>query len=73
MNLQSEVQTLLQKKMDRREFIKHVGIGFAALLGVTSVLRSMSSMNGNKQQSVGYGSSVYGGAKNTTNSAAKQG
>lgn len=71
MNLQSDVQTLLQKKMDRREFIKHVGIGFAALVGVSAVLRSMSSM-GNKQ-SVGYGASVYGGAKNTTPSAPKQG
>lgn len=64
MNLQSDVQTLLQKKMDRREFIKHVGIGFAALVGVSAVLRTMSSM-GNKQQSLGYGSSSYGGVKNT--------
>lgn len=70
MNLQSDVQTLLQKKMDRREFIKHVGIGFAALIGVSAVLRSMSSMGGNKQ-SVGYGASAYGGVKNTT-SAPKQ-
>lgn len=68
-NLQSEVHTLLQKKMDRREFIKHVGIGFAALLGVSAVLRSMSSMSGNKQQ-VGYGSSTYGGV--TNNQPSKQ-
>lgn len=73
MNLQSDVQTLLQKKMDRREFIKHVGIGFAALIGVSAVLRTMSSMGGNKQQSVGYGSSTYGGGKNTTPSTPKLG
>lgn len=72
MNLQSDVQTLLQKKMDRREFIKHVGIGFAALIGVSAVLRTMSSMGGNKQQ-VGYGSSVYGGSKDSTSASPKQG
>lgn len=72
MNIQSDVQTLLQKKMDRREFIKHVGIGFAALVGVSAVLRSMSSMGGNKQQSTGYGGSVYGGVKTTTPNASKQ-
>lgn len=72
MNLQSDVQTLLQKKMNRREFIKHVGIGFAALIGVSAVLRTMSSMSGNKQQSVGYGASVYGGVKNASPSAPKQ-
>lgn len=72
MNLQSDVQTLLQKKMDRREFIKHVGIGFAALVGVSAVLRTMSSMSGNKAQSVGYGASVYGGTKNTVPTAPKQ-
>lgn len=66
MNIQNDVQTLLQKKMGRREFIKHVGIGFAALIGVSAVLRSMSSMSGNKQQTVGYGASSYGGVKNTT-------
>lgn len=66
MNIQNDVQTLLQKKMDRREFIKHVGIGFAALIGVSAVLRSMSSMSGSKQQTVGYGTSSYGGVKNTT-------
>ena len=73
MNLQSDVQALLQKKMDRREFIKHVGIGFAALVGVSAVLRTMSSLNGNKQQSVGYGASVYGGTKSAASNAPKQG
>ncbi len=70
MNLQSDVQAILQKKMDRREFIKHVGVGFAALIGVSAVLRTMSSM-GSKQQ-LGYGSSVYGGSKESTPASAKQ-
>lgn len=65
MNIQNDVQALLQKKMDRREFIKHVGIGFAALLGVSAVLRTMSSL-GNNKQTVGYSGGVYGGTKNTT-------
>lgn len=65
MGIQNEVQALLQKQMDRREFIKHVGIGFAALIGVSAILRSMSSMS-NQQNNVGYSSGTYGGVKNTT-------
>ena len=71
MNIQNDVQTLLQKKMDRREFIKHVGIGFAALIGVSAVLRTMSSLGGNKQ-TPGYSAGVYGGVKSSTQQGVKQ-
>jgi hypothetical protein len=65
MNLQNDVRTLLQKKMDRREFIKHVGVGFAAIIGVTTLLRTMSSLGGGQKQTNGYGASVYGGSKSS--------
>ena len=55
------MQSLLQKKMDRRDFIKHVGIGFAAILGISTLIRALSSMNGPKQ-TVGYSAGTYGGA-----------
>lgn len=59
MNMQNEVQTLLQKKMDRRDFLRHVGVGFAAILGITTLIRALSSMNGS--QGTAYNAGAYGG------------
>lgn len=61
MSIQNEMHTLLEKKMDRRDFIKHVGVGFAAILGITTIVRAMSSMNGSQKQTVGYSAGAYGG------------
>jgi hypothetical protein len=60
MNIQNDMQKLLQKEMDRKDFIKHVGIGFAAILGITTILKTISTMSGS-QKTVGYSSGVYGG------------
>jgi hypothetical protein len=65
MNIQNEMQSLLQKKMDRRDFLKHVGIGFAAILGIGTLIRAMSSMNNGQKQTVGYSAGAYGGEKPT--------
>lgn len=71
MTLQTDIQALMQKKMDRRDFLKHVGIGFVAILGITTILRTMSSLGNNGQKhSVGYSSGAYGGK--TTDAAPKQ-
>lgn len=63
--MKNDINTLLQKQMDRKGFIKHVAIGFAALVGVTTVVKTLTTMtNGDKNQttsSTGYGSSSYGG------------
>lgn len=61
MDLRNDVETLMQKEMDRKDFIKHVGIGFAAILGITTVLKTISSLGGGQKQTVGYSSGVYGG------------
>lgn len=70
MNVKKEIDKLLQKDMDRLTFLKHVGVGFAAITGVATVVKSMSSFGG---QNVGqhlsagsshaqaYGMSPYGG------------
>jgi len=42
--MKNNIDTLLQKEMDRKGFIKHVGIGFAAILGVTTVLKTLNAM-----------------------------
>jgi hypothetical protein len=60
--MKNDIDKLLQKEMDRKGFIKHVAIGFAAIMGVTTVAKTLATMtNGGTQQSQGYGSSAYGG------------
>jgi hypothetical protein len=68
--MQNEVQKLLQKDMDRRNFLKHVGIGFAAIAGITTLLKTITSLNGPQKVSNGYGSNVYGGTAAKTNTSA---
>jgi hypothetical protein len=65
MNIQNEMQSLLQKKMDRRDFIRHIGIGFVALLGLSAFFRALSSMNGTSKATVGYSAGAYGGRTDT--------
>ncbi len=62
MALKPQMTSLLEKKMDRAGFLKHVGIGVLAVTGVTGVLRAL----GIAQPSGGahsYGTSPYGGIK----------
>lgn len=66
MNIQNDMQNLLRKEMDRKDFLKHVGIGFAAIIGITTVLKTVNSLSGNKQNTVGYSSGAYGGKPQTT-------
>lgn len=59
--MKNDVEKLLQKEMDRKGFIKHVAIGFAAIAGITTIAKTLSTLSGNeKKQSLGYGSSAYG-------------
>lgn len=62
--MKDEVNSLLQKPMNRLDFLKHVGVGIAAVTGAAVVVKTMNSLGNNtKQQTVGYGSAVYGGKK----------
>jgi hypothetical protein len=62
--MKNDIEKLLQKEMDRKGFLRHVGIGFAAIIGVTAVLKTLNTMtnSGTQTQSKGYGMSAYGGA-----------
>lgn len=51
---------LLEKEMDRREFLTHAGAALLAVVGITGVLSSLRGID-KKHQSHGYGGSVYGG------------
>lgn len=63
--MKNELESLLQKEMDRKDFLKHVGIGFAAITGVAAVIKTLNGFGGNARtrQNLGYGSSTYGGKK----------
>ena len=66
MATKSQVHAILNKKMNRQDFLKHVAVGVVALTGVGSALRVLSSDN--KQQPTltaaqGYGTSAYGGSR----------
>lgn len=62
--MKQEVDQLLQKQMDRKDFLRHVAIGFAAIAGITTIIKTITSLNGSsKAQSYGYGANTYGGPK----------
>lgn len=63
--MKDQLDTLLKKDMDRRDFLKHVAFGFAALTGVAGLLKTLTNID--RQQTstssqYGYGGGAYGGS-----------
>ena len=62
--LRDQVETLLAKEMDRKEFLKYGGMIILSLLGITSILRVIVKENNSTTVQTpsnhGYGSSRYG-------------
>ncbi|HKX72561.1 MAG TPA: hypothetical protein VJM32_00955 [Candidatus Saccharimonadales bacterium] len=52
------INELLQKRMDRKDFLKHVAMGVAVLTGTAAVVKMFRPQ---QQASMGYGASAYGG------------
>lgn len=69
LNMKNDLNSLLQKEMDRKEFLKLVGVGLVAMTGAASLLKTLSLIGsgsgGQAARSLGYGSSPYGGNKKT--------
>jgi hypothetical protein len=60
------IDEVLHKDMTRKEFLATLGFGIASLFGFATIIRFLSGKQhggvvGNTN--MGYGSSVYGGAK----------
>lgn len=59
------IADLLDKPMDRKDFLKHVGIGVLFVFGFGTIIKSISGLNkltsSQTRQSYGYGTSVYSG------------
>lgn len=57
---------ILEQEMDRKEFLRNVGIGLLLLLGgnmIIGAIKGLEQMNGSSQTSkrtFGYGGSKYG-------------
>lgn len=58
-----QLTNILDKPMDRGEFLKHVGAGAAVLLGGNMIARALLGMQKPNTSGQGYGSSAYGGVK----------
>ena len=64
MVLRSQLTALLNKKMDRADFLKHLAVGVVALTGVGGVLRTLGeSPQPPKASQQTYGNSTYGGSR----------
>jgi hypothetical protein len=63
MEVRSQLSALLNKKMDRQDFMKHVAIGVVSLMGVGTALRLLASPKQERfvGSANGYGGSAYGG------------
>lgn len=63
--MKEQIDTLLSTEMSRKEFLQRIGSGMLILFGVSGLLKALTQQNtrGGRQQSLGYGSSAYGGAK----------
>ncbi|MFZ1801581.1 MAG: hypothetical protein WAW62_04135 [Candidatus Saccharimonas aalborgensis] len=63
MKIPQSVNALLEKPMDRRDFLKHIAIGLLLASGASSIIRSLGQLSttGKQVSAAGYGASVYGG------------
>jgi hypothetical protein len=53
----SPINELLQKQMDRKDFLKHVAMGVAVLTGTASIVKMFKP----QKSTGGYGGAAYGG------------
>jgi len=70
--IKDQIQRLLEKPVNRREFLGYVGVIFLAFLGASAIVRTISELAGHqdskkslqsvltKQEISGYGRSRYG-------------
>lgn len=62
MVIKQQVAAILNKKMDRQDFLRHVAIGMVALSGAGAALRLLAPKQ-ERTVANGYGSSSYGDAE----------
>jgi hypothetical protein len=58
--LRLDISNILQKEMDRKDFLKHTGMAVLALTGVAALLKVFVDKPG-QTSGLEYGNSAYGG------------
>ncbi len=66
--MKTQINDLLQKKMDRRDFLKVVGLGLLAAVGFVGLMKLLAPNTVEKhlgalQKDDSYGGMTYGGSK----------
>lgn len=59
--MKTDIDNLLQKEMDRTDFLKHVGIGLLALTGFAAIMKALNGFDSHGRVTSGFGSGAYGG------------
>ena len=65
MSAPKPIQKLLNSEMSRREFLGFLGAASLGVIGATSVIRGLNGLAGRHVDN-GYGSSAYGGDKDSS-------
>lgn len=65
--MQKQLDEIFQKRMDRKDFLKHVGMGVAIITGTAGLVKlfqpqSQKVAEQKKHQMLGYGAAAYGGS-----------
>lgn len=70
--MNKQIDEILQKRMDRKDFLKHVGMGVAIITGTAGIIKmfkpstnNVSKTNRQQPVAMGYGASAYGGHPST--------
>jgi len=59
--IKNNISQLLETELERKDFLKLLGFGFIAALGVTQVLKALTQQTSTQPKSHGYGGLPYGG------------
>lgn len=64
--MNKQFSEILQRRMDRKDFLKHVGMGMVVLVGLAGVIKVLKPQEpaagaDGQRVSGAYGSSAYGG------------
>lgn len=62
--MNKQFSEILQRRMDRKDFLKHVGMGVVVITGLAGVIKLLKPQEQGKGTTTvagGYGASVYGG------------
>lgn len=59
--MQTPLNELMQKEMNRREFLVMLGFGVASIVGLSTVLKLLGHQSPLQRYGTGYGTGSYGG------------